>query len=65
MKFVPQKDLGSIVHPDIIYYSLLYVNSFYHSTNTLEIFFNFFLKHMVNEHVFINLVSLGKKFSPR
>ena len=39
----------------IIYFSL--------STNTLEHTL-IFLKAMINKHVFMNLISLGEKFSP-
>ena len=53
MNLVPPKDLESFIHPITWHYSLA---GMWHTF--------IFLKSMVNEHVFMNLVSLSKKFNP-
>ena len=74
-KLVPPKDLGSIVHPDIIHwkywhYSMtnMCLHFFFQEKNThsLRILEDtlIFLKLMVNEHVSMNLVLLNINFNP-
>jgi hypothetical protein len=55
------KDLRIIVHPDTIHPSTIHfcIKIKHHSTNNLEHAL-IFLKHMVNEQVYMSLVLLGK-----
>jgi hypothetical protein len=53
MNLVPPKDLKSFVHPSTWHYSLAGV---WHTF--------IFLKSMVNEHVFMNSMSLSNDFNP-
>ena len=72
MQLVPPEDLGSIVHLNTILLKVptlsigkhMFVYNFVcHSTSTLE-HAPSFLKCMVNEHEFMNLVSLSQLCSP-
>ena len=67
MKLMPRKDLESICRLGTFHFvhlgTIRFANFFYHSPNTLEHTL-IFLKCMVNEHVFMNLISINKKFNP-
>jgi len=60
MKVVPPKDLGSNVNPSIIHWHIhvFAYDVFNHSTSTLEHTL-IFLKCMVSEHLFMDLVSFS------
>ena len=78
MKLVSPKYLGNIIHLGIIHlntihwqvcvcmYIYIYIYKIYfdHSTSALESTL-IYLKCMVNEHLFMNLVPLSIYFNPR